>query len=99
MVAKRLRMRFSKRLLSIPGQKKTDLAAEPVAERRFPMSVVAKTLDGSRSNLHERPTYGYRRIAALVKRQRLVEGLPVVNLKRVHRIMSNHQLLLSRHMP
>lgn len=92
------------------------------------MSVVAKTLDVSRPNLHEhvkgskyprgrykkaedtvllqmirhlvdeRPTYGYHRIAALVNRQRLAEGLHVVNLKRIHRIMSNHQLLLSRHM-
>jgi len=47
----------------------------------------------------ERPTYGYRRIAALLNKQRLADGLPVVNLKRIHRIMGNHQLLLSRHVP
>jgi len=31
----------------------------------------------------ERPTYGYRRIAALLKRQRRSDGLASVNAKRV----------------
>ena len=38
----------------------------------------------------ERPTYGYRRIAALVNGKRLAEGLPVINLKQIYRIISNH---------
>ena len=42
----------------------------------------------------ERPTYGYRRIAALVNRELTRTGLPVVNRKRVHRIMRQAALLL-----
>ena len=34
-----------------------------------------------------RPTYGYRRIAALLKRERRSAGLPPVNAKRVYRLM------------
>lgn len=90
------------------------------------MSVVAKTLGVSRSNLHDRlkggakprrryhkaqdaavvplitalvaarPTYGYRRIAALLNRQLRSEGLAPVNHKRVYRIMQTHNLLLTR---
>ncbi|MFP3711349.1 IS3 family transposase, partial [Paraburkholderia sp. SIMBA_009] len=82
------------------GLKKTDIAADLVAEGRFPMKTVADTLGVSRSNVIERlkgrskprgayhkvgdaellpairrlvdqrPTYGYRRIAALLNRER-----------------------------
>lgn len=45
----------------------------------------------------ERPTYGYRRIAALLKRKRRSEGLAPVNAKRVYRLMKKHGLLLERH--
>jgi putative transposase len=45
----------------------------------------------------ERPTYGYRRIAALLKRERRSEGLAPVNAKRVYRLMKKHGLLLERH--
>ena len=44
-----------------------------------------------------RPTYGYRRIAALLKRQRRADGLAPVNAKRVYRLMKKHALLLERH--
>lgn len=45
----------------------------------------------------ERPTYGYRRITALVNRELARQGLPSANRKRVHRIMQRHALLLERH--
>lgn len=45
----------------------------------------------------ERPTYGYRRITALVNRELTKKGLPVVNRKRIHRIMRQAALLLERH--
>ncbi|WP_244426287.1 IS3 family transposase, partial [Rhizobium mesoamericanum] len=107
--------------------KKTDIAADLVAEGRFPMKAVADTLGVSRSNLIERlkgkskprgpyhkvedaellpairrlvdqrPTYGYRRIAALLNRERRAADKPVVNAKRVHRIMGNHAMLLEKH--
>jgi len=45
----------------------------------------------------ERPTYGYRRITALVNRELARQELPPANRKRVHRIMHRHALLLERH--
>jgi transposase InsO family protein len=45
----------------------------------------------------QRPTYGYRRIAALLKRERRSAGLAPVNAKRVYRLMRKHGLLLARH--
>lgn len=44
-----------------------------------------------------RPTYGYRRIAALIKRERRSAGGVPVNAKRVYRLMKKHGLLLARH--
>ena len=45
----------------------------------------------------QRPTYGYRRIAALLKRERRSAGQDPVNAKRVYRLMKKHGLLLQRH--
>ena len=45
----------------------------------------------------QRPTYGYRRIAALLKRERRSGGMAPVNAKRVYRLMKKHGLLLERH--
>jgi len=44
-----------------------------------------------------RPSYGYRRIAALLKRERRAAGLYPVNAKRVYRLMKKNRLLLARH--
>ena len=44
-----------------------------------------------------RPSYGYRRIAALLKRERRADGLVPVNAKRVYRLMKRQGLLLARH--
>ncbi|MBP1807787.1 hypothetical protein J2Z33_003668 [Rubellimicrobium aerolatum] len=91
------------------------------------MSVVAKTVGVSRSQLHAglktaaqphrryhkagdavvvplitalvaaRPTYGYRRITALLNRQLRAAEAATINHKRVYRIMQAHSLLLARH--
>lgn len=45
----------------------------------------------------ERPSYGYRRIGALLNRERLKSGLPALNHKRVYRLMSQNGLLLQRY--
>ena len=45
----------------------------------------------------ERPTYGYRRITALLNRELAIDGQPRVNHKRVYRLMQVHGLLLARH--
>lgn len=43
-----------------------------------------------------RPTYGYRRITAILNRQLRSEGLTLVNHKRIYWIMQAHSLLLAR---
>ena len=43
-----------------------------------------------------RPTYGYRRITALLNRQLRAQSASPVNHKRVYRIMKAHNLLLAR---
>jgi len=42
------------------------------------------------------PSYGYRRVHAILKRQAILAGYPAPNHKRVYRIMKVHQLLLTR---
>jgi transposase InsO family protein len=44
-----------------------------------------------------RPTYGYRRITAVLNRQLRADGLAPVNHKRVYCSMQAHSLLLARH--
>ncbi|GHD20955.1 hypothetical protein GCM10016234_34080 [Tianweitania populi] len=91
------------------------------------MSVIARTLGVSRSNLIERatnpskprgpyrkvddlvllaelrpiidqrPTYGYRRVTALLNRQRRKESKPTVNTKRVLRVMQQNGRTLQKH--
>lgn len=45
----------------------------------------------------ERPTYGYRRITAILNRQLRGKGEPVVNHKRIYRLMKIHNLLFQKH--
>jgi putative transposase len=45
----------------------------------------------------ERPTYGYRRIAALANRELARTGEPAINHKRAFRIMKQNGMLLTRH--
>lgn len=45
----------------------------------------------------QRPTYGYRRVHAILSRERHMNNLPPVNHKRVYRIMKRNNLLLQRH--
>ncbi|MDE2365289.1 MAG: IS3 family transposase [Hyphomicrobiales bacterium] len=50
-----------------------------------------------RGIVDERPTYGYRRVWALVNRRLRAAGRPEVNKKRVLRIMQVQRLTLERH--
>lgn len=45
----------------------------------------------------EMPTYGYRRVHAILKRQAQAAGRKPPNHKRVYRVMKVHSLLLQRH--
>jgi putative transposase len=64
-----------------------------------PPSTVAdvELLQEVRSVIATRASYGYRRTAAIIRRQRRAEGKPSVNHKRVYRLMREHGLLLRRH--
>ncbi|HAJ6440438.1 TPA: IS3 family transposase [Escherichia coli] len=44
----------------------------------------------------ELPSYGYRRVWALLRRQAELDGMPAINAKRVYRIMRQNALLLER---
>ena len=46
----------------------------------------------------ELPTYGYRRVWALLRRQAELDGMPAINAKRVYRIMRQNALLLSENL-
>ena len=70
-------------------------AAETRAARTGPAT--SNWLRDIRRLVDARPTYGYRRIAALLKRERRSDGLAPVNAKRVYRLMKKHGLLLARH--
>ena len=45
----------------------------------------------------ERPSYGYRRVTAILNRMLRKKAEPLINHKRVYRIMSIHNLLLQKH--
>jgi putative transposase len=50
-----------------------------------------------RQVIADQPTYGYRRVHALIRRDRRERGGAAVNVKRIYRIMKAHGLLLERH--
>lgn len=67
-----------------------------------PRGPYRKAADGElapliRAIVDARPTYGYRRVAALLNRQLRLLGKPAVNMKRVLRIMRVQKLTLERH--
>ena len=47
--------------------------------------------------IDQRPTYGYRRVTALLNRQRRNEGKPTINTKRVLRIMQQNGFTPQKH--
>ncbi|MBB3938325.1 Transposase InsO and inactivated derivatives [Aureimonas phyllosphaerae] len=57
----------------------------------------AGLLPAIRAIVDARPTYGYRRVTALLNRELRLRGQPTVNAKRVLRIMQHHGLTLERH--
>ena len=56
----------------------------------------AELLPAIRRLVDQRPTYGYRRLTALLNRERRVAGLEPVNRKRVLRILGRNGLTLER---
>lgn len=86
------------RTLGVARSNLIERAAMPVVSRgpyRKPED--AELLARIRPIIDKRPTYGYRRVTALINRERRLEGKPVVNPKRVLRVMRQHHLTLQRH--
>jgi putative transposase len=90
-----------KRVAEVLGVSRSQLI-ERLKGSAKPRSAYFKTEDAEllkplRSLVDERPTYGYRRIAALMNRERLKNSLPRINHKRVYRLMSQNGMLLQRY--
>ncbi|MFJ2969566.1 IS3 family transposase [Pseudomonas fulva] len=49
-----------------------------------------------KQQVNELPSYGYRRVWGLLRREREVQSLAPINVKRVYRVMRDHNLLLAR---
>jgi transposase InsO family protein len=80
---------------------RSQLSARLSGERK-PRSTYSKVGDADllaplRSLVDDRPTYGYRRIGALMNRERLKNGQPRLNHKRIYRLMSQNGMLLQRY--
>jgi putative transposase len=73
------------------------LLGKPKSRSSYHKSEDALILVTVRTLVDERPTYGYRRITALLNRERLKVALPPVNHKRIYRLMLQNHLLLQRY--
>ena len=69
---------------------------EAKPRRRYHKAQDAAVVPLIRDLVSKRPTYGYRRITAILNRLLRKDGHKLVNHKRVYRIMQANQLLLSR---
>lgn len=56
-----------------------------------------RLVDDIKALLAVKPTYGYRRVTAVLKARYLQQQRPTVNHKRIYRLMKKHHLLLSRY--
>jgi putative transposase len=65
--------------------------------RRYLKAEDAELLGSVQQLVDERTTYGYRRIGALLNRQRAAAELPRLNHKRMYRLMAQNGLLLQRY--
>lgn len=72
------------------------LAGRTKPRRRYHKAQDAAVVPLITALVAARPTYGYRRIGAILNRQFRLKGLAPVNHKRVYRIMKAHDLLLAR---
>ena len=73
------------------------LAGTSKRRGRYDRQGDAELLAAIRQLTDARPTYGYRRITALLNRARCASGAEPVNHKRVYRLMAKGRLLLQPH--
>jgi putative transposase len=75
---------------------KSKRPAEWVDQRKMPALDDMPLVTELRGLVADLPTYGYRRVWALLRRSRDAQAQPRVNAKRVYRVMHTHGLLLER---
>ena len=90
-----------KRVAQALGVSRSQLSERLKGEAR-PRSSYRRSEDAAllvplRTLVDEWPTYGYRRITALLNRERLKNASPALNHKRIYRLMSQHGMLLQRY--
>src|SRR5262249_17165711 len=91
-------MKTNANVLGVARSHRHERVHRPTAARgSYCKAADEKLLPLIRRLVDERPTYGYRRVTALVNRVLAAEGKPAANHKRVFRIMKRHGLLLQRH--
>ena len=67
----------------------------PVRRGRPPLPD-AELVEAIKAVIADMPTYGYRRVHAILRRQAELDGTPAPNHKRVYHVMKEHGLLLQR---
>jgi len=72
-------------------------AGRPSQRRGRPPLPEAELVEAIKTIIATMPTYGYRRVWAILRRSAEAEGHPAPNHKRVYRVMRVHGLLLERH--
>jgi putative transposase len=90
-----------KRIATVLGVSRSNLVEQskerPCKPQGRPPQPDAELAVAIKAILAEMPSYGYRRVHAILKRQAILAGCPAPNHKRVYRIMKVHHLLLKRH--
>jgi len=86
-----------KTIAEILGVSRSNLYETPKGRSPYQKAEDAILIPLIRAICDQRPTYGYRRISALLNRGRAERGEPKVNHKRVYRIMKQEHLLLCRY--
>jgi putative transposase len=79
------------------GTARSNLYEKPKETVGYQKSEDAALIPLIRAICDKRPTYGYRRMTAMLNCSRAERGEPTVNHKRVYRIMKRQHLLLSRY--
>lgn len=70
-------------------------SVSPKVGRSRPVDDAALVVE-MQQQVSELPSYGYRRVWGLLRRARETQLLPAINVKRVYRVMRDHNLLLER---
>ncbi|EYR82909.1 transposase [Shinella sp. DD12] len=72
-------------------------ARSPSGARGRPPQPDRELVEEIKAIIADLPTYGYRRVHAVLRRNAREQGRPWPNAKRVYRVMRLHDLLLERH--